>query len=202
MTSAALDRLSKDKDGFFLMVEGSEIDWAGHDNDIVAAMSEMKDFEKAYKAAIEFAKKDKHTLVVTTADHSTGGLTMGIDGEYKFDPTAITKAEHTPDYMAEQIADGKEVKDVLTENINFELTSKELTSVQEAAKSEDGTEIDNAIEEIFNKRTGTGWTTGGHDGVDVNVYAYGPQSELFNGLHDNHELGKIMMELMSGKRVK
>ncbi len=41
------------------MVEGSQIDWAGHDNDIVGAMSEMEDFEKAFKAAIEFAKKIK-----------------------------------------------------------------------------------------------------------------------------------------------
>lgn len=67
MTSSAIQRLNKDKDGFFLMVEGSQVDWAGHDNDIVGAMSEMEDFEKAYKAAMEFAKKDKHTLVVATA---------------------------------------------------------------------------------------------------------------------------------------
>lgn len=60
MTKSAIKRLSKDKDGFFLMVEGSQIDWAGHDNDIVSAMSEMEDFERAFKAAIEFAKKDKH----------------------------------------------------------------------------------------------------------------------------------------------
>lgn len=59
MTNAAIERLNKNKNGFFLMVEGSQIDWAGHDNDIVGAMSEMEDFEKAFKAAIEFAKKDK-----------------------------------------------------------------------------------------------------------------------------------------------
>ena len=59
MTNAAIERLNKNKNGFFLMVEGSQIDWAGHDNDIVGAMSEMEDFEKAFKAAIEFAKKIK-----------------------------------------------------------------------------------------------------------------------------------------------
>ena len=58
------------------MVEGSQIDWAGHDHDIVSAMSEMKDFEKAFEEAIRFAKKDKNTLVITTADHSTGGLSF------------------------------------------------------------------------------------------------------------------------------
>ena len=74
MTNTAINKLNKNKNGFFLMVEGSQIDWAGHDNDIVAAMSEMEDFEKAFKSAIDFAKKDKHTLVIATADHSTGGL--------------------------------------------------------------------------------------------------------------------------------
>uniref|UniRef100_UPI0018E134B7 alkaline phosphatase n=1 Tax=Virgibacillus massiliensis TaxID=1462526 RepID=UPI0018E134B7 len=87
MTDTALSKVSENKDGFFLMVEGSQIVWAGHDNDIVGAMSEMEEFEKAYQRAIVFAKKDKHTLVITTADHSTGGWTMGIDGEYKWDPT-------------------------------------------------------------------------------------------------------------------
>ena len=59
MTNATIERLNKNKNGFFLMVEGSQIDWAGHDNDIVGAMSEMEDFEKAFKATIEFAKKIK-----------------------------------------------------------------------------------------------------------------------------------------------
>lgn len=57
MTNSAISSLKQNKNGFFLMVEGSQIDWAGHDNDIVGAMSEMEDFEKAFKAAIDFAKK-------------------------------------------------------------------------------------------------------------------------------------------------
>ena len=77
MTEAALQRLDKNEKGFFLMVEGSQIDWAGHSNDIVGAMSEMQDFEAAFEKAIDFAKKDGETLVVTTADNSTGGLSLG-----------------------------------------------------------------------------------------------------------------------------
>lgn len=57
MTNTAIDRLSSNDKGFFLMVEGSQIDWAGHDNDIVGAMSEMEDFAAAFQAAIDFAKK-------------------------------------------------------------------------------------------------------------------------------------------------
>ncbi|MBF0707531.1 alkaline phosphatase [Alkalihalobacillus hwajinpoensis] len=200
MTDAALNRLSEDKDGFFLMVEGSQIDWAGHDNDAVAAMSEMEDFEKAYAAAIEFAKKDKHTLVVTTADHSTGGFAMGRDGEYKWDPAPLKAAKKTPDYMAAQIADGSDVEKTLTENIDLDLTSEEIASVKKATETNDVVEIDNAIEKIFDLRSGTGWTTGGHTGVDVNVYAYGPQSEKFAGLHDNNETGQLVMDLLNAKQ--
>ncbi|MFG6119938.1 alkaline phosphatase [Thalassobacillus sp. B23F22_16] len=200
MTSSALDRLSKNKDGFFLMVEGSQIDWAGHDNDVVAAMSDMQDFEEAYQEAIEFAKKDKHTLVVTTADHSTGGMAMGRDGEYKWDPEPIKAAKRTPDFMAAEIADGADVEETLSSYIDLELTQEEIQSVKDAADKGDTTEIDNAIEHIFDVRSGTGWTTGGHTGEDVIVYGYGPQSDQFAGLHDNHEIGQKVMAVLEGNR--
>lgn len=60
--------------GFFLMVEGSQIDWAGHGNDGHRLLAEMLDFEKTVAAALEFAKNDGETLVIVTADHETGGL--------------------------------------------------------------------------------------------------------------------------------
>lgn len=75
------------------MVEGSQIDWAAHDNDTVGAMSEVKDFEQAYKAAIDFAKKDKHTLVIATADHTTGGFTIGANGEKNWHAEPILSAK-------------------------------------------------------------------------------------------------------------
>lgn len=75
-TSLALEQLSKDRDGFFLMVEGSQIDWAGHANNTEYLVSEMLDFEKTIVAALDFAKKDGNTLVVVTADHETGGLAL------------------------------------------------------------------------------------------------------------------------------
>ncbi|WP_396265822.1 alkaline phosphatase [Halobacillus shinanisalinarum] len=201
MTSEALDTLNQDKDGFFLMVEGSQIDWAGHDNDVVSAMSEMEDFEKAYMEAIEFAKKDEHTLVVATADHSTGGLSIGEGGPYKWNTDVIKAAQHTPDYMAAQIVEeGAEVEAILNENIDFELKQEEIQSVNKAmetASEEDRLlEVDNAIESIFNERSGTGWTTGGHTGVDVPVYAYGPGSDMFAGHIDNTEQAENIFKIL------
>jgi alkaline phosphatase len=62
--------------GFFMMVEGSQIDWAGHSNDKLTLIAEMADFEKAIANALDFAKKDGETLVVVTADHETGGMSI------------------------------------------------------------------------------------------------------------------------------
>lgn len=196
MTDTALKKLSQNKKGFFLMVEGSQIDWAGHDNDIVGAMSEMEDFEKAFKAAIEFAKKDKHTLVVATADHSTGGYSIGAKGDYNWFGAPIAAAERTPDFMAEQILKGADVEQTLKNYVNLQLTSKEIESVKEAAASKNVTTIDNAIEAIFDNRSVTGWTTGGHTGEDVNVYAYGPGSSLFAGNIDNTDQAKHIFDIL------
>jgi alkaline phosphatase len=199
MTTAALDRLKGDKDGFFLMVEGSQIDWAGHDNDVVGAMSEMRDFEQAFEKVRDFAKENGETLVIVTADHSTGGISIGSDGEYNWDPAPIQAAKHTPDYMAEQIVNGASVEETLANNIDLELTGEEIDSVKTAAEKGDQTEIDNAIEKIFDKRSGTGWTTDGHTGDDVPVYAYGPQKEKFAGLIDNTDQANMIFELLKNK---
>ncbi|MED3788373.1 alkaline phosphatase [Peribacillus frigoritolerans] len=199
MTSSAIQRLNKDKDGFFLMVEGSQVDWAGHDNDIVGAMSEMEDFEKAYKAAMEFAKKDKHTLVVATADHSTGGFSIGAKGIYNWYGEPIKAAKRTPDFMADAIVKGADVEKTLKQYINqnvVKLTEGEIKTVTEAAKSKNVTNVDNAIEAIFDNRTNTAWTTGGHTGEDVPVYAYGPYKDRFAGQVDNTDQAKIIFELL------
>ncbi|WP_212924795.1 alkaline phosphatase [Oceanobacillus sp. J11TS1] len=202
MTNTALDRLSKNEEGFFLMVEGSQIDWAGHDNDIVAAMSEMQDFEGAFQAAIEFAEKDGNTLVVATADHSTGGFSLAANDDYNWFTEPLHAAKRTPDYMAEEIMNGADVRETLSKYIDLELTDKEIQSVEKATETEDTLEVDNAIEEIFNVRSNTGWTTGGHTGEDVNVYAFGPKSEQFAGQIENTDQAKLIFRILEGKDEK
>jgi alkaline phosphatase len=99
-TSLAIDQLSHNAKGFFLMVEGSQIDYAGHANDINYLVSEMLDFEKAIEVALDFAQKDGNTLVVVTADHETGGLALsarhdaatGMDDYAEIGPTFATAA--------------------------------------------------------------------------------------------------------------
>ncbi|HBB92728.1 MAG: hypothetical protein A2X22_04450 [Bacteroidetes bacterium GWF2_49_14] len=72
----AIRFLSADPDGFFLMVEGSQIDWGGHANDIKYIVEEVADFDNAVGAALDFAEKNPETLIIVTADHETGGLAL------------------------------------------------------------------------------------------------------------------------------
>ncbi len=72
----AINKLSKNDKGFFLMIEGSQIDWGGHDNNVPYIVSEMLDFDRAIGEALKFAAKDGETLVVVTADHETGGFSI------------------------------------------------------------------------------------------------------------------------------
>ncbi len=75
-TVAAIDILKNNPKGFFLMIEGSQIDWACHDNNAKQTVLEMQDFDKTIGKVLDFAKKDGNTLVIITADHETGGMTI------------------------------------------------------------------------------------------------------------------------------
>ncbi len=84
-TAKALEMLDNEN-GFFLMVEGSQIDFACHDNDSATLVEEMRDFNNTLNVVLDFAEKDGNTLVVVTADHETGGLTI-VDPEGKYTRT-------------------------------------------------------------------------------------------------------------------
>lgn len=76
MTGKAIEVLSQSENGFFLMVEGSQIDWGGHENNVDYVIREVKGFDEAVKSALDFAIENGETLVVLTADHETGGMTL------------------------------------------------------------------------------------------------------------------------------
>lgn len=96
-TDMALDFLSKrsGEAGFFLMIEGSQIDWGGHANDSEYIITEMLDFDKTIGKVLDFAKKDGNTLVVVTADHETGGYAINPGSEMGEIIGAFTTDYHT-----------------------------------------------------------------------------------------------------------
>jgi alkaline phosphatase len=83
-TASAINILHSSNKGFFLLVEGSQIDWAAHDNNTAQVIKEVLDFDQAIGRALDFAKKDGNTLVIITADHETGGMVI-LDGKFGSD---------------------------------------------------------------------------------------------------------------------
>jgi alkaline phosphatase len=94
-TMTAIRNLNKNENGFFLMVEGSQIDWGGHENDAEYVISETLDFDSTIAAVGAWAKADGETLVIITADHETGGLSLFEETANKEAKFTFSTKEHT-----------------------------------------------------------------------------------------------------------
>ena len=96
-TKKAIELLSKNENGFFLMVEGAQIDWGGHENDADYVCEELIDFDKAIGVALKFMRTNENTLVIVTADHETGGMVVRNGSYSKGSYEAVfTTTIHTP----------------------------------------------------------------------------------------------------------
>jgi alkaline phosphatase len=93
-TAKAIEVLDHNPNGFFLMIEGSQIDWGGHENDVDYIVQETLEFNKTIAAVLDFAEREGNTLVIVTADHETGGFSIN-DGIMK---DSIVRGEFTTDY--------------------------------------------------------------------------------------------------------
>jgi len=194
MSSKALELLSSNEQGFFLMIEGSQIDWAGHGNDIAGVVSEMEGFLEAIERVLAFAAERDDTLIVITADHETGGLSLGADGVYEWNPTALRGLPMTPAGLVQGYLQSRmnSLPDYLQDKLPFTLTGQERGLLVTAGQ--DGEAIYEAINVLLDERTRTGWSTDGHTGVDVPLYATGPGSAAFTGVLQNETLGKLLIE--------
>jgi alkaline phosphatase len=196
MTRKALDLLSQSEEGrdegFFLMVEGSRIDHAGHGNDPAAHYHDVLAYDAAVAAALDFARRDGRTLVVSVADHETGGLTLGRDGVYAWDPAPLRAVTASAERMAARIAAGEDTLAVAREGLGVDsLTAEEAAELRRA-----GELARLALAGIASRRAGVGWTTLGHTGVDVLLYRYGPGSGWLTGHLENDAVGRVLFELL------
>src|SRR5690606_37455579 len=124
------------KDGFFLVVEGSQIDWAGHANYAAWAMSDVAAFEEAVAEAIDFAKEDGKTLVVVAGDHDTGGMTTGSNGSMDLNANNLKNVTATGDFMASLLNDDKSnVRDVVEDHTGLTLSDEEAQFIQDAKEA-------------------------------------------------------------------
>jgi alkaline phosphatase len=192
LTQKALDLLDGDE-GFFLMVEGSRIDHAGHHNDPAAHVHDVLAYDAAVRAALDFARAEGNTLVVSVADHETGGLSLGRDGVYAWHPEILARVMSSAVRMRERIEAGEDAVEVLRDAAAID----SLTAEERAMLGAPG-EAPSALTlgRIVSHRPLLGWTTGGHTGVDVLLYAFGPGSEPLRGVLTNDEVGRIIADAL------
>ncbi|TWX51592.1 alkaline phosphatase [Colwellia hornerae] len=217
MTKVAIKQL-ENSNGYFMLVEASQIDWAGHSNDIATAMAEMSDLAKTMEYLEEYVKHNPDTLVILTADHSTGGLTVGANGKYEWHPEILRTMKSSPSTIAKQLTDSKITQQGLSELLNFDVTKNEVEQIQaakvfaiaeiaaykllaeqEKLKTKKPTINDiiaSAIKNIIDIRTNTGWTSGGHTAIDVPLHTLGKGSEVLKGKVDNTDIAKQIFILL------
>lgn len=208
MTNKAIEVLNKDEDGFFLMVEGSKVDWAAHANNTVGIVSDILSFDEAVKAAIEFAKADGNTVVVVTTDHGNSGITIGssyyneniesYDKATYANTTDLLKNATITEERFNEIASGKsndEIKALAKKYYGIDLNNEELAIVKG-----EGRQV--GIREVIARRIGIGYTTGGHTGEQIYLGVYAPSDvELLEGVVDNTEVNKYMQRVLFGEEI-
>ncbi len=194
LTEVAIKQLENEK-GFFLLIEASQVDWAGHGNDIAAAMAEMRDLSLTLEFLEKYLQQHSDTLLVLTADHSTGGLTLGANGEYRWSPEWLTKLKASPKAIAKRLSNAKDIAGLAADLLGFELTDAEKKQLAEI-ESSDSQVFYSAIKLLLDERSNTGWTTTGHTGVDVQVFAKGKGAEMFAGYQDNTQIAERIFTLL------
>lgn len=214
MTKFAIDVLSKSKQGFFLMSEGARIDHAAHAADIPGVWKELVDFDQAVEYAVNWAEKDGNTLVIVVADHET----LGFAATEPMDLDALRAIKVSPDYMVSKLKktdDGKNytlesIEAVFKEYANIDIKHEDAVRFNANSKTAKGDlaysylsgwEIGSIIAEYYGASASSRTIrarskTGGHTANMIPIFAYGPGAESFEGVLDNTQIPKIIMELV------
>lgn len=214
MTQKALALLTKKP--FFLLIEASQIDWCSHANDIACAMAEMRDMAETLKIARAYVDQHPNTILVATADHGTGGLSIGASGQHQWDASIIKNVKATAPRIAERlIAAPENWKTEWARLTSIQLSEQEIQGMQQLIdKSQKLTEEDahknlheivkNGVVAlaiaIVNERSHTGWTSVGHTGEDVQIFSYGKGSKDFSGNLDNTDIALNLFKYLPGSK--
>lgn len=183
---------------FFLVIEAGRIDHAAHQNDAAAMVQEVLQLDEAFSRAIALAKKEGRTLVLATADHETGGLSLGHmkNGQavYGFSPQVLRGVRSSTAAMAQKILTGQSCRSVLYEEAGIELAGPEI---QQCAGMADLEQIALFLSRAISQRAGLVFSTTGHTGVDVGLYSAGPGRQEFQGTLDNWQLRDRILNVIS-----
>ncbi|KAK5165769.1 vacuolar alkaline phosphatase [Saxophila tyrrhenica] len=217
MTKKALQLLAaetKDKEeGFFVMIEGSRIDHAGHANDPAAQVHEVLAYDRAMAAVLDFIKDEETpTLMVATSDHETGGLATARQlhreyPHYLWHPSVLANVSHSAAFTAHEYhkhldehkhAEHDSSSSEDTRAWLAQLSSKAL-GIHDCSEEEIDTLLEDPVlaawtfADMVSRRSQTGWSTHGHSGADVNIYSSNPLlAKALVGNHENTDVGAFL----------
>lgn len=219
MARTALDSLAsatKDKEqGFFIMIEGSRIDHAGHANDPAAQVHEVLAYDQTMAAVLDFIKDtsdDVPTLMVSTSDHETGGLATARQlhaayPHYLWYPGVLANASHSAAWTAHQYHEHLDTTASISstpestdsqDSYLAKLASKSL-GIHDANDEELASLVKEpaiaayTFADMISRRAQTGWSTHGHSGADVNIFASNKHwAKDLVGNHENTEVGAFL----------
>lgn len=226
ITTAAIGHLydKRHKHGFFLMIEGGKIDYACHANDAATALCEVIDFDRAISVAYEFYKQHpKETLIVITADHETGGMTLG-NGSYalnlgalqaqKVSQAGFSRIVNRMRHESKDLVTWELMKEALTANFGFwdgiSLSERDEKALyDEYVQSFMGERNVKMAESLYyrdepiaalavrilNRIAMISWPVSSHTAAFVPVFAIGNGGENFSGQMDNTDIPKRIAEV-------
>jgi len=203
MTAKAIALLSQDNEGFFLMVEGSKIDWAAHANDPIGLISDCLAYDEAVGVALDFAKKNGNTVVISCTDHGNSGISIGnVDTSTTYDKLPLStfidplkKATLTGEGLERVLnADRSNVVEVMAQYYGItDLTQEEIAAIKKTANGS----MNYTVGPMIAKRASLGFTTTGHTGEDVTLYVYAPSGvDQLTGTVENTDIARYMEKVM------
>ncbi len=185
MTAAALDVLDRDPDGFFLMVESSQPDWLGHDNEpLDALVAEMLDFDASIRKGLEYQAQNPETLILVLGDHETGGLAIELLSARRLLRTTASELDTLNMRLREtaQVFDGAN-RHLIDSTMHF---AKRASALLRARSREVG-----SAEILVGRYTG-----GGHTAEHIPLFASGPGADRFGGLIENWQVGQLLLNFV------
>lgn len=214
-TKKAIDILSQNKEGFFLMVEGSKVDFASHNNDPVGVLSEFLAFDSAVSVALRFAKSNGNTAIIVCPDHGNGGITIGNDqtnNNYnktkypdiisvlrKVKLTAEGLSIYVNNLLINNVKDTAIIFKAIDSLYNIKMDGLEKFQVTSCIDNNKNCLLD-PLQRIFGKmlsrRANIGWTTEGHTGDDVFMGIYHPYDFRLTGVVENTDIAKYISEVL------
>lgn len=206
MAQKAIDCMKSHSKGFVLQIEAGKVDWAAHANDISALIHDQIAFDEAVKVAMDFAEKDKNTLVIITTDHGNAnpGVIYGKTANDNFD--SIQKYTQTNEWLLNQIhAEDSEakIKDLIQQVNGFSLTDEDTAHVKSyysgLERGEEGLYNYKKLpfktySEIQKKYNSVGWISMDHSADYVELAMFGPGSENLKPFIKNTDIHYLMLE--------